>query len=141
MGTVYVSEGTYMAYIYVDEAEGDPSPLLAYRETDDSASCPGFASDPAYASDCMRMYSVAADGSTDAQQSQMQYDARREEWFSAATERGSDSWSGPHYSNLTAQRLITFSMPGYSPNDATYHSVSHASLRLSYSEFPICFVN
>lgn len=111
-------------------------PLLAYREVDGTASCSAFGSYAAISTDCTRLFSVLSNGTVEQQNSQFEFDAREENWFSTATERGAGSWSGPHYSTFSPDRLITFSMPGYSAGSAEYHSVSFASLKLDYCE---CF--
>lgn len=55
VGTVYVQDGTFLAYVFSGGSTGE-DPLLAYREVDDTASCPAFGSFPEIPTDCTRLY-------------------------------------------------------------------------------------
>jgi hypothetical protein len=131
VGTVWVAGGTYLSYTFL----GISSPLLTYRGEEGTASCPAFGSYPPIPTDCTQLYNTASDGTAGVQSSQLQYDARNEEWYSIATERGSNSWAGPSYSNFSADRVLVHSMPNYDPETAAFHSVSSASIRLSYCKY------
>ena len=134
MGSVWVNEGTFMAYIFLDAGDYKLSEL-AYRESDGVATCTTFGQYPEMSSNCTRLYSINIDGSPSIQSAQYEFDARAEPWYALATERGSGSWSGPHYSPFSDDRIITYSIPNYDPVNAEYHSVSFASIRLNFCEF------
>lgn len=105
---------------------------LAYRGVESGASCDEFGAYAAISADCTVLYDVKTNGSAGLPIAQFEYDARDEPWYSAASERGSASWSAPHLSSISGDRLITHSMPGYDPDTGLWHSVSYASIRLSY---------
>jgi hypothetical protein len=139
---VYVDQGTLLGYAFVESmVDGATAytPVMFYRNVTDGSYCDAFGSYGSISTDCTRMYSVNDDGSMLAVLSQMQYDARDEDWCTDSIIRGSMNWGSMMVSAFTGERVLPVSMPNFD----TYaysnelHSVSGAFLRLDYCKFDL----
>lgn len=120
--------------------DGRDSPGLVFRNIDSMASCDSFGNYGLIASDCTRLYNIYENGTANEVSAQYAYDARNEEFFRLATERGALQWSSPHFSNFSEEGLMTVSIPNYDPWTFEYRSVSFASVRLSHRKYDYCMI-